>query len=93
MLAQPDAARRRHIQDNLNTHAAASLYEAFPPAEARRLAERFGWHYTPKIIDEVLPGSASEIIITPSPSGNSQPTTPASNLRVLVPFAMIESRH
>jgi hypothetical protein len=29
------------MQDNLNTHAKASLYEAFPPAEARRLAERF----------------------------------------------------
>ena len=34
--------------DNLNTHAPASLYEAFPPAEARRLVERFEWHYTPK---------------------------------------------
>ena len=36
------------IQDNLNTHAPASLYEAFAPAEARRLIERFEWHYTPK---------------------------------------------
>jgi DDE superfamily endonuclease len=36
------------IQDNLNTHAAASLYEAFPAAEARRLVERFEWHFTPK---------------------------------------------
>ena len=36
------------IQDNLNTHTAASLYEAFPAAEARRLVERFEWHYTPK---------------------------------------------
>ena len=36
------------VQDNLNTHAAASLYEAFPAAEARRLVERFEWHYTPK---------------------------------------------
>ena len=36
------------VQDNLNTHTPASLYEAFPPAEARRLAERFEWHYTPK---------------------------------------------
>lgn len=36
------------VQDNLNTHKAASLYEAFPPAEARRLVERFEWHYTPK---------------------------------------------
>ena len=36
------------VQDNLNTHAPASLYEAFPPAEARRIAERFEWHYSPK---------------------------------------------
>jgi hypothetical protein len=36
------------VQDNLSTHTAASLYAAFPPAEARRLAERFEWHYTPK---------------------------------------------
>ena len=36
------------VQDNLNTHCPASLYEAFPAAEARRLAERFEWHYTPK---------------------------------------------
>lgn len=36
------------VQDNLNTHAPSSLYEAFPPAEARRLVERFEWHYTPK---------------------------------------------
>ncbi len=36
------------VQDNLNTHVKASLYEAFPAAEARRLVERFEWHYTPK---------------------------------------------
>ena len=36
------------MQDNLNTHSPASLYEAFSPAEARRLIERFEWHYTPK---------------------------------------------
>ena len=36
------------VQDNLNTHKPASLYEAFPPDEARRLVERFEWHYTPK---------------------------------------------
>jgi hypothetical protein len=34
--------------DNLNTHKPASLYEAFPPAEARRLIERLEIHYTPK---------------------------------------------
>jgi DDE superfamily endonuclease len=36
------------VQDNLNTHAKGSLYEAFSPDEARRLVERFEWHYTPK---------------------------------------------
>jgi hypothetical protein len=36
------------VQDNLNTHCPASLYQAFPPAEARRLTERFEVHYTPK---------------------------------------------
>ena len=36
------------MQDNLNTHSPASLYEAFAPDEARRLVERFEWHYTPK---------------------------------------------
>ena len=36
------------VQDNLNIHSKGSLYEAFPPAEARRLVERFEWHYTPK---------------------------------------------
>ena len=36
------------VQDNLNIHKPASLYEAFPAAEARRLVERFEWHYTPK---------------------------------------------
>ena len=34
--------------DNLNTHKPASLYEPFPASEARRLVERFEWHYTPK---------------------------------------------
>jgi hypothetical protein len=36
------------VQDNLNIHSKASLHEAFPAAEARRLVERFEWHYTPK---------------------------------------------
>jgi len=36
------------VMDNLNTHNLSSLYEAFTPCEARRLAERFEIHYTPK---------------------------------------------
>ena len=44
----PRAEKIVLIQDNLNTHKPASLYQAFAPQEARRLAERFEWHYTPK---------------------------------------------
>ena len=44
----PKAEKIVLVQDNLNTHAPASLYEAFEPAEARRIIERFEWHYTPK---------------------------------------------
>ena len=44
----PDAKKIVLVQDNLSTHAQASLYQAFSPAEARRLVERFEWHYTPK---------------------------------------------
>lgn len=44
----PKAKKIILVQDNLNTHKPASLYEAFPASEARRLVERFEWHYTPK---------------------------------------------
>ena len=44
----PKADKIILVQNNLNTHAPASLYEAFEPAEARRIIERFEWHYTPK---------------------------------------------
>lgn len=43
----PDAALIVLVTDQLNVHAVSSLYHAFPPAEARRLAARFEWHYTP----------------------------------------------
>lgn len=36
------------VLDNLNTHNASSFYEVFEPQEARRLSERFEFHYTPK---------------------------------------------
>ena len=44
----PQASKIVLVQDNLSTHKPASLYEAFPAKEARRLVERFEWHYTPK---------------------------------------------
>ena len=44
----PQAEKIILVQDNLNTHDPASLYETFAPEEARRLRERFEFHYTPK---------------------------------------------
>jgi transposase len=44
----PNAERIRLVVDNLNIHTPAAFYEAFTPAEARRLAQRIEFHYTPK---------------------------------------------
>ena len=44
----PDKDRIVLVMDNLNTHHPASLYQAFEPGEARRIAERLEIHYTPK---------------------------------------------
>jgi hypothetical protein len=44
----PDAEIIRVVQDNLSTHSAGALYQAFTPAEARRILRRLEFHYTPK---------------------------------------------
>jgi len=44
----PHAEKIVLVTDNLNTHITASLYRAFDPAQAHRIANRFEWHYTPK---------------------------------------------
>lgn len=44
----PQATRIRVIQDNLNTHNPAFLYEVFEPAEAKRILDKLEFHYTPK---------------------------------------------
>ncbi len=44
----PDAEKVVIVLDNLNTHKIGSLNEAFPPEEARRIAEKLEIHYTPK---------------------------------------------
>jgi DDE superfamily endonuclease len=44
----PEADRSRLVVDNLNTHTPAALYEAFAPAEARRIIRKLEFHYTPK---------------------------------------------
>lgn len=47
-VVYPDADKIVLVVDNLNIHHPACLYERFAPAEARRLAERIEWHYTPE---------------------------------------------
>ena len=47
-VSDPDAERLVLVMDQLNTHSPASLYEAFSPAEAKRLADRLEIHYSPK---------------------------------------------
>jgi len=47
-VAYPEAEVIRVVMDNLNTHRAASLYEAFAPEEARRIIKKLEFHYTPK---------------------------------------------
>ncbi len=44
----PQARKIVLVMDNLNTHSPASLYEAFAPAEAKRIADKLEIHYTPK---------------------------------------------
>ena len=76
----PDAAKIVLVQDNLNTHKPASLYEAFPAAEARRLVERFEWHYTPKhgswldMAESELGVLPHNVWIAVSPTSKSSPT-------------------
>ena len=44
----PDVDKIVLVVDNLNTHHPAALYERFAPAEARRIADKFEWHFTPE---------------------------------------------
>jgi len=47
-IGYPEATGIRVVLDNLNTHKIASLYDAFEPGEARRIARKLELHYTPK---------------------------------------------
>ena len=62
----PNASKIVLVQDNLNAHKPASLYEAFPAEEARRLVDRFEWHYTPKH-GSWLDMTESELAVLTSP--------------------------
>ena len=73
----PDKDRIVLVMDNLNTHHPSSLYEAFEPAEARRIAERLEIHYTPKHgswldMAEIEIGVMSRPMPGPSHSGSER---------------------
>src|SRR5262249_43279514 len=69
------------VQDNLSIHSKASLYEAFPAVEARRLVERFEWHYTPKH-GSWLDLAESELgVLSPSASIAAFPTNKSSSAK------------
>ena len=72
----PAAAKIALVQDNLSTHTPASLYAAFPAPEARRLANRFEWHYTPKH------GSWLDMAESDSASTDASPTSRPSKKRL-----------
>ena len=76
----PEKERIVLLMDNLNTHHPASLYEAFEPAEARRIAQRLEIHYTPKQgswlnIVEIETGGAGAAV--PGPP-DTQPGNPGT---------------
>jgi len=72
------------VQDNLNIHSKSSLYEAFPAVEARRLVERFEWHYTPKH-GSWLDLAESELgVLSSSASTAGFPTKRASSRKSLL---------
>jgi DDE superfamily endonuclease len=48
VFRDPEAERIVLVLDNLNTHTPGALYDAFPPAEAKRLTDKLELHYTPK---------------------------------------------
>ena len=57
--AYPEISVVRVVLDNLNTHRTASLYETFSAAEARRIARRLEFHYTPKHGSWLNPASST----------------------------------
>ena len=91
-VAYPDAPVLRVVLDNLNTHRTASLYETFPPAEARRIVKRLDFHHTPKHaswrnIAEIEFSVLSRACLkgeTPTPThcnAKSRPTRPSATQR------------
>jgi len=81
----PDAECIRVVQDNLSTHSAGALYEAFAPAEARRILRRLEFHYTPQACQLAQHGRDRDRRATRSVPGpqNRRPKAPRQRNRRL----------
>ena len=66
----PEAERIRVMLDNVNTHTPAAPYEAFAPAEARRILPKLEFHYPPKRGNRALGVGASSPVLAPAPAGS-----------------------
>ena len=66
----PEAERIRVMLDNVNTHTPAAPYEAFVPAEARRILPKLEFHYPPKRGNRALGVGASSPVLAPAPAGS-----------------------
>ena len=70
----PDATCIRVVLDNLSTHTAAALYQTFPPAEARRIAARLEFHYTPEHASWLNIAESGSAVLTRQCLGRRLPT-------------------
>ena len=82
------------VQDNLNIHSKASLYQAFPAGEARRLVERFKWRYTPKHGSWLNPAESELGVLSSQMSRPPHPrqTSPRRGSRGLAAGPQCQSR-
>lgn len=70
----PDATCIRAVLDNLSTHTAAAPYQTFPPEEARRIAARLEFHYTPKHASRLNIAELALAVLTRQCLGRRPPT-------------------
>jgi hypothetical protein len=77
----PDAACVRVVQDNLSIHNPGALYEAFAPAEARRILRRLEFHHTPKHASWLNGSSARSVCFSASVSVAASKTPKDSETR------------
>ena len=72
----PDAEVVRLVLDNLNTHQLGALYEALKPSEARRIAQRLEFHYTPRTAARVMACRGSPVAANCRQASMSSGATP-----------------